>query len=189
MMRRRFLGFCGLLVGHATWSADTPPASAATPTPPPPAELAADLPGARWRGAGAMRFFGLHIYDLRLWSAQPLVGDGAAQALALELIYARKLDGEKIARRSIDEMRRIGPFSDAQATRWLAALIRLLPDVQAGDRLTGMQRPGQATRFYLNGQLRGEVDEAEFARLFFGIWLSPRSSEPKLREQLLSGAP
>ncbi|OYY49664.1 MAG: hypothetical protein B7Y54_12990 [Polaromonas sp. 35-63-240] len=27
-----------------------------------------------------------------------------------------------------------------------------------------------------------------FARLFFGIWLSPNTSEPQLREALLAGA-
>jgi len=154
----------------------------------PPPELASELPGARWRGTGVMRFFGLHIYDLRLWSPAPLVGDGDRQPLALELVYARKLSGEKIASRSLDEMRRIGPFSDAQGASWLAAMTQLFPDVQAGDRLTGVQRPDQSARFFFNGQRRGEVLDADFSRLFFGIWLSPRTSEPKLRAQLLGAA-
>ena len=154
----------------------------------PPPELVADLPGARWRGTGVMRFFGLHIYDLRLWSPAPLVGDGASQPLALELVYARKLAGEKIASRSLDEMRRIGPFGEVQGASWLSAMTQLFPDVQAGDRLTGVQSPDQAARFFFNGQRRGEVLDADFARLFFGIWLSPRTSEPKLRAQLLGAA-
>ena len=162
--------------------------AASTSTPSLPAELLTELPGATWRGNGVMRFFGLHVYDMRLWAAAPLAGDGAAQALALELIYARKLVGAQIASRSIDEMKRIGPVSEAQAAQWLAAMTRLFPDVQAGDRLVGLQRPGQAARFFFNGTLRGEVADADFARLFFGIWLSPRTSEPKLRAQLLGGA-
>jgi hypothetical protein len=40
-------------------------------------------------------------------------------------------------------------------------------------------------RFWLNGQPRGELRDAEFTRLFFGIWLSPRTSQPRLREALL----
>jgi hypothetical protein len=159
-----------------------------TPATPPPPELSAELPDARWRGTGVLRFFGLHIYDLRLWSPAPLAGDYPGQALALELVYARKLAGEKIASRSLDEMRRIGPFSDAQGASWLAAMTQLFPDVQAGDRLTGVQRPGQSARFFFNGQRRGEVLDADFSRLFFGIWLSPRTSEPKLRAQLLGPA-
>ena len=154
----------------------------------PPPELATELPGARWRGTGVMRYFGLHIYDLRLWSPAPLAGDGVGQPLALELVYGRKLTGEKIASRSLDEMRGIGPFSEVQGTSWLAAMTQLFPDVQAGDRLTGVQRPDQSARFFFNGQRRGEVVDPDFSRLFFGIWLSPRTSEPKLRAQLL-GAP
>ena len=169
-----------------------PPAAAqpaAQPAPPQPPELATELPAARWRGTGTLRFFGLHIYDSHLWSADAITGDGAAQPLALALVYARGLVGEQIASRSLKEMRRIAEVSDAQAARWLPAMIRLFPDVQAGDRLTGIQRPAASTRFYLNGKLRGDVDDADFTRLFFGIWLSPRTSEPRLREQLLGGGP
>lgn len=154
-----------------------------------PAEVVVALPDARWRGTAVMRFFGLHIYDARLWSAAPVAGDGAGQPLALELVYARSLVGEQIASRSIQEMKGIGAFSEAQSARWLAAMLQLFPDVKAGDRLTGVQLPGQGTRFFFNGSLRGEVADADFTRLFFGIWLSPRTSEPRLRQQLLGGAP
>ena len=84
-------------------------------------------------------------------------------------------------------MNRIGRIDDEQSARWLKRMTQLFPDVKDGDRLTGVQRPGVATRFFLNGQFRGEVADADFTRLFFGIWLSPRTSEPRLREQLLGG--
>ena len=107
--------------------------------------------------------------------ALPPSAPAAAQALS------------QIASRSIDEMRRIGPLSDAQAAAWLAVMTRLFPDVQAGDRLTGVQQPGQTARFHFNGQFRGEGADADFARLFFGIWLSPKTSEPKMRALWLGG--
>jgi hypothetical protein len=150
----------------------------------PPPEVSAELREARLQGNGRLRFLGLHIYDARLWSPLP-VADYAAMPLALELEYGRALDGPKIAERSLDEMRRVGSFDEATGRRWLEAMTRLFPDVKAGDRLTGVHRPGEAARFFLNGALRGEVREPEFARLFFGIWLSPRTSEPGLRKQLL----
>lgn len=165
-------------------AAAQPAAQAAPPQPP---ELAAELPAARWRGTGTLRFFGLHIYDGFLWSANAVAGDGAAQPLALVLVYARALVGGQIASRSLKEMKQIGDVSDAQAARWLPAMTRLFPDVQAGDRLTGIQHPALFTRFYLNGKRLGDVDDADFTRLFFGIWLSPRTSEPRLRAQMLGG--
>jgi hypothetical protein len=100
----------GLLLGALRQPAQAQQAAAAQ-APSPPAEVAAALPDARWRGSAVMRFFGLHIYDARLWSAAPLAGDGAAQPLALELIYARSLVGEQIASRSIKEMQGIGVVS------------------------------------------------------------------------------
>ena len=184
-MRRRSLLQLGAATALAT--SGLPPAAAQAGAPAVPPELAGELPTARWRGTGVMRFLGLHIYDAHLWSADAVTGDGAAQPLALALVYARRLVGEQIASRSLKEMNRIGRFSDEQSARWMKAMTQLFPDVVDGDRLTGIQRPGVATRFFLNGQFRGEVADAEFTRLFFGIWLSPNTSEPRLREQLLGG--
>jgi hypothetical protein len=35
----------------------------------------------------------------------------------------------------------------------------------------------------------GEIRDAAFARLFFAVWLSPRTSEPALRSALLGKRP
>ncbi|MBI5257128.1 MAG: chalcone isomerase family protein [Burkholderiales bacterium] len=160
---------------------------AATPEPPP--EVRAELPEARQRGTATLRFVGLHVYDARSFSAAPIEGDGSEQPLAIELRYARTLAGARIAQRSIDEMRRIGAFTEAQAERWLRAMTQLFPDVTAGTRLTGIQHPGRSARFYLDGRPLGQIDDPDFVRLFFGIWLSPRSSEPALRARLVGATP
>lgn len=153
-----------------------------------PPELAQALPDAALRGEGRLRFFGLHVYDARLWAPAPVSADGwASTTLALELAYARTLYGRAIAERSLEEMRRQGEIAPAQGERWLAEMSRLFPDVRDGDRITGLYRPGRGAAFFHNGQPRGEVADAEFARRFFGIWLAPQTSEPALRERLLSG--
>jgi hypothetical protein len=154
-----------------------------------PPEVGAAVPGARLQGSGRLRYFGLHVYDARLWSGPAaLGGDWAGVSFALELEYARSLDGAKIADRSLAEMRRQEDIAAATAERWLAEMKRVFPDVREGDRLTGIHLPGQGARFHFNGALAGEVSDAAFARLFFGIWLSPRSSEPALRAALLGTA-
>jgi hypothetical protein len=68
-------------------------------------------------------------------------------------------------------------------------MTRLFPDVKAGDRITGVHRPGESAAFFVNGRAVGEVREARFASLFFGIWLSPRTSQPALRAALLGATP
>lgn len=152
----------------------------------PPEEVLAALPGAHYRGSGKLTFLRLHVYDASLWVQSNFNPEGfEKQALALELAYARSLKGELIAERSLVEMRKHIEVSPPQAELWLAEMKRIFPDVAAGDRITGLQFPGESTRIYFNGKLRGEVRDADFTRAFFSIWLSPRTSEPKLRLALL----
>jgi|JI10StandDraft_1071094.scaffolds.fasta_scaffold256422_2 hypothetical protein len=174
------------LLALGAWSVLPTRASAATPPP----EVAADWPAARLQGQGPLRVWGLHICDLRLWTAAPALGpdNWARTPLALEIEYARALSGQRIAERSLAEMRRGGPIDATTAERWLAEMARLFPDVRAGDRITGHHRPGEGPRFTHNGRDRGELRDAPFGPRFFGIWLAPTTSEPTLRSALLGSA-
>ena len=137
-----------------------------------------------------MRFLGLRIYDARLWAGPQFeAADFGAHPLALELSYHRAFAGAAIAQRAIDEIERQGELTPAQAQRWRNALAAMLPDVQPGERLTGLYQPGQGMRLWRGQQALGAIDDAELARRFFGIWLSPRTSEPGLRSALLARKP
>ena len=143
-----------------------------------PAEVSGRWPQARLVGRAQLRFMGLRIYEARLWAPGPVSAEGwATHDFALELQYARSLDGPRIAERSLDEMRRQGPIDATTAERWLATLKASFPDVRDGDRLTGEHRPGEGARLYFNGQLQQTWSDAELARRFFGIWLSPQTSD------------
>lgn len=136
-----------------------------------------------------MRFFGLLIYDIRLWAAAKVDAQSwHQQVLALELEYARSLSGVEIAKRSLAEMRRQADISPSQAQAWLSEMEAAFPDVKAGDRISGLNEPGEAISFFVNGRLQRRVNDPLFSRLFMGIWLSPQSSEPALRSQLLGSA-
>ena len=152
-------------------------------------EVAIWLPGARLQGQGRMEFFGLHVYDIRLWTTEGF--DAATfdrHPLALEIEYARGFAGQRIAERSLAEMQRLAPITPAQSETWLAAMQRAFPDVQAGERLTGVQRPAAGAQFIHEGRREVEIPDPAFARAFFAIWLSPRTSEPRLRAALLGAA-
>ena len=187
-------GLAALLwAGAALAQSSVPPvapertASPAAPTPLRP-ELSV-LPRARLIGQARLTVWGFDIYDARLWASAPFsAASFSASALALELNYLRNFQATEIAERSLKEMRRSQPVSDAQAAQWTAALLRVIPDVRKGDRVTAVHRPGQGTAFWVNGRASGEVLDTDFARRFFGIWLSPDTSEPRLREALLAGS-
>jgi hypothetical protein len=148
-----------------------------------------ELGALRPQGRGQMRWFGLLIYDIRLWARETVDAQNwASQSLALELEYARSLSGREIAKRSLVEMRRQAGIAETKALAWLAEMEAAFPDVQAGDRISGLHEPGLAVQFFVNGRPQRRIADAEFSRLFFGIWLAPQSSEPALRRQLLEGA-
>lgn len=152
-------------------------------------ELKEALPQGRLIGKGRLTVWGFQVYDARLWAPAGFGPDSyASQPLALELAYLRAFDAVDVADRSLQEMRRSVAISDGQAAQWKAEMLRVIPDVKKGDRIMGVHRPGAGAAFWVNGKANGEIRDAEFARLFFGIWLSPKTSEPKLRDTLLAGA-
>ena len=163
-----------------------PVLSMAQTVPPVPVQsVAQDL---RLVGQGQMRFLGLRIYDARLWVEPRFEAQAfAAYPLALELTYHRAFRGEAIAQRSVQEIQRQRTLSSEEAKRWTAALAQWLPDVQAGDTLTGVYLPGQGMQLWRGSQDLGVLPDAELARHFFGIWLSEQTSEPSLRKALLAG--
>ena len=147
------------------------------------------LPQGRLVGKGRLTFFGFQVYDARLWSVPGFKADNfASQPFALELAYLRDFKNRAVAERSIREMRRSANISDAQAATWIEQMMRAYPDLKNGDRVMGLHLPGVGAAFFVNGKPTSEIRDAEFARLFFGIWLSPNTSEPKLRSALIAGA-
>jgi len=154
-----------------------------------PQEIASALPGAQLSGSSRLRFFGLNVYDARLWTSPGFrVATYAQHSLALELTYLRALSGKAIAERSLKEMRRAGTLASDTEQAWLSAMQEAFPDVNEGDRITGLHTPSVGAKFWFNGQARATIRDAEFSRLFFGIWLSDATSEPRMRTELLARA-
>ncbi len=152
--------------------------------------IVAQLPEVRIRGGGELTFLGLSIYDARLYRNAGARGDCATdEPFALQLTYKRRLYGQLIAARSIEEISKLGYGTPEQRARWSEALKQILPDVDDGDSLTGVNVPLRGVRFYRNGKALGTIEDRDFAQAFFAIWFDPRTSEPALRKQLLGQAP
>ena len=176
-----------VFIGIAVSMPLTVQASAPEPT------VSAALQGKQGTDKVRLRVWGFEVYDARLFTVN---GFNAEQfgdhRFALELSYLRNFKGGDIAERSIDEMRNVTELTPAQADRWLKAMTAIFPDVKRGDRITGVHVPGIGARFYLNDRLLGDIADEAFSRSFFGIWLSPKTSQPRMRETLIGqtgGAP
>jgi hypothetical protein len=166
--------------------ASTPPAPAGAPREPLVHQGVTLWP----RGEGRMRFLGLAVYTARLWAAEGF--DPARHArhpLALELVYARAFSARQIAERSLQEMKQQTPIPQAAQAAWVEKLAATLPDVKPGDSLLGLHHPQQGALFRAgtppDARVLGAVDDPLFSGLFFGIWLSPATSEPALRKALI----
>lgn len=153
-----------------------------------PAYVRQVLPEAALVGQGLYRWFGLSVYKARLWGDKTKVtaAGWTNNSFALELEYTRTLYGEKIAIASIDEIKKLGIGTNAQHDQWLADMKKIFPNVEEGHQLTGLFSPGQPSRFFFNGKPIGDIADPEFGPAFFGIWLHPKTSAPKLRQLLLS---
>ena len=151
-----------------------------------PLDVASAIPNAEVVGKGKLTFFGLDVYESSLWTTPSFRGLAFENySFALELHYLRNFTAIDIAKRSIDEMQRIEPVPDQKVALWIKTLSEAFPNVKKGDRIVGVHKPGFGVTFWHNGKRSGEIRDADFSRQFFGIWLSPKTSEPKLRQALL----
>ena len=138
------------------------------------------LKPAKLQGSGKLTWWGFHVYDAFFYRS----GSVHSPEFALDLRYHRALSGHAIADRSVEEMKRLG-VADAKAQIWGKELASFLPNVEPGQNLTAIYLPKQGTTFYYEGKPIAQIPGADFSKAFFGIWLDPKTSAPKLREQLL----
>ena len=134
-------------------------------------------------GEARMQVLFWKVYDARLYAPGGLWSEKSP--FALSLTYLRDLQGDKIAERSIQEMRKQGFSDELTLARWFEELTLIIPDVGAQNEIVGLADDKAHTRFYLDGEFIGEIREPDFTRAFFAIWLGENTSEPEFRGQLL----
>lgn len=176
----RLLGVLLAITGAHTIAQTT--AAAVAPTL--PAQATMGMPALKVIGGGLLRVFGFQIYNVYLWTpaGSPFA---TVNPCVLDIHYLRTFSAQQLAQSSIDEMRGQGSGSEAIYPKWLAEMQRVFADVKEGDRLIGVATPRRTTKFFYNGNYRGEIADSAFTDAFFGIWLSEKSSRPSLRDRLL----
>lgn len=167
-----------LLVSLAAVAA---PALAAAPLPP---VVCQRLTNCQLIGKGMLTWWGLRVYEASLWGPKELRQQPSSYTLAIR--YLRHIKGEQLTNTSIDQMQRMGMRDAATLSRWRVAMLKLFPDVAPEDRLIGVHHPQQGAIFYLGDRYLGVVEDVEFARYFFAIWLGERAYSSQLRDELLN---
>ena len=132
------------------------------------------------QGSGKFNWWGFHIYDASFYRA----GTPSSQEFALDIRYQKSFTGVAIANSSVEEMKKMG-VPEAQVSLWGKELAKVFPNIESGQALTAVYAPKQGTIFYHDGKRIAQIPGVEFSKAFFGIWLDPKTSVPKLRSELL----
>mgnify|MGYP002347077400 CR=1 FL=1 len=161
------------------------------------AHAAADFPatleedGLRLTRAGTavVRFAGiLPLFDAVLYLADPADAGRVLDDVPKRLVirYRRAIPPAALnhaAERALRATTRAGELDPVRdRLDRIAAWYRA---VEPGDVYALTYVPGAGTRLELNGRAVGTVDGADFARIYFGVWLHPRAPHGGLREDLL----
>jgi hypothetical protein len=147
------------------------------------------LPDAQLCGQGEFRMIGFDIYTAQLWGSCDSAPFDAP--FALQLTYHRTIARSKIVDSSLDEMMRLAarPVSSVTLAHWRDLMQTAFVDVKSGDTLIGVYLPGEGVRFYAGTRLTADIDDVQFARAFFEIWLHAETRAPGLRNDLLKARP
>ena len=141
------------------------------------------VPEAQKVGEGRFTKYIWDVYDAVLYAPQGSWKKD--QPFALKLSYLRQLSGKKIADRSIEEIRGQGFTDEIKLAAWHTQMRRIFPDVYKGITLTGVYTQKGNAVFYKDGSEIGRIEDPEFSKAFFGIWLNKETSAPDLRQKLL----
>lgn len=141
------------------------------------------VPNASTVGSGNLSIALWNVYDATLYAQNGRWN--ANQPFALQLQYHRDIKGVDIADRSAEEIRKLGLNDEIKLAAWHSQMRKLFPDVGPGTKLVGVYQPDGAALFYKDGQPLGTIQDPEFGRWFFDIWLSDHTTEPELRAALL----
>lgn len=134
-------------------------------------------------GTSTLKYSFWKIYDATLYAPEGKWNKN--KPFALQLIYYRNLKGTLIAERTIKEIRKLGFNNEPVLKDWYEKMQVIFPDVKKGSELTAVYTPNQPTQFYQGSNKIGQIDDVKFGECFFSIWLSEKTSEPKMRQQLL----
>lgn len=133
-------------------------------------------------GEGRLIYWGFKLYDAQLFASKEALG-----GYALDLQYLRPFEAQDLYKQTLEEMQKMG-VSTQKRTLWDPQLSKAFRSVKKGDSITAIKKSRELTQLFHNGQLISEIRGEELSKAFFGIWLHPRTSVPKLRISLLGNS-
>jgi len=131
-----------------------------------------------------LKVWGFKIYNIQLLSDSK--NFSYQNKLALVINYQRNFAKKDLIKRSLEEISRINEIKDeALLKNYQNKLEEIFLDVKKGDRKTAFFNHKNGVKLYFNGKFVGEINDLIFAQRFVDIWLSDKSSFPKMTNAIL----
>lgn len=132
-------------------------------------------------GQAELNVLWFDIYQAQLLSSTGQY-QGDSQPLLLKLNYQRDISKEELLRVTRKEIAKFA--SKEKADIWINNLDKIWLDIKEGDELSFWIDNAGVGHFFFKDRWIGSIAEPEFSQAFIQIWLSDRSSYPKLAKQL-----
>ena len=134
-------------------------------------------------GSATLKVFFWTIYSSTLYTADGSYS-GIEPDLALQIVYRRSISKNELLDRTEKEWQKSFPSHKSQQI-WLSRLEKIWPDVQRDDVIVLRVNRNFDSDFYFNDEFIGAIEDREFTEQFLSLWLSDKSSYPKIRNILI----
>lgn len=134
-------------------------------------------------GKAKFMFLFWDIYKSALFTKTGRFDDNSSADLIYKIKYLKDITAKELIKRTVEQWQHL-KVDESQYQSFIPLLEAIWPDIKTGDSLT-LYRSQSTSVFYFNNKNIGEIQSNKFGKLFVDIWLSPNTSEPKLRKALL----
>lgn len=135
-------------------------------------------------GEAKFRVLFWDIYKSRLLTSNGTYSEKAPKLPVLfEIRYLRDITSKDLIERTVEQWQHVGK-KESEYSDFVQQLEELWPNIKKGDQLS-LLAGNNGSEFFHNGESIGVIESREFGALFLSIWLSEKTSQPKLRNQLL----
>lgn len=137
-------------------------------------------------GEGEMKVLFWQLYKAELFGSKNAYSFDDKQ-LALKITYYRDIDKNDLIEATADQWQHIG-VTHQNIPMWLDELATIWPNIKKNDMLIVTRNEDNSASFFNNEGLLGTVKDPDFGDAFLNIWLSNKTTRPKLREKLIGDA-
>ena len=134
-------------------------------------------------GESDLKVWGLKVYHIALWGENKKFSYD--EKFAIQIHYNMNFSKEDLAKRSIDEIKRLHKLSPQEEESYYNKLKEVFVSVKKGDEKVALFNPKSGVILFRNNEVVGKISDPKLARLFVDIWLDERGSYPKVTGKIL----